>query len=142
MSATKDVLSVLIKESVQSKFEDGINAIIEEKYKKHVKEEDEEEDMDDSDDDEDEDSDEDEDDSDDSDEELEESMKVEYLEKGAYTHGSKVKKTETTTINRHADLVKMANTGKYEWFLVTKKDGTEIEYNVDFEGKKPVLVEM
>ncbi len=138
MNEAQQILSVLIKESVQTKFEQKIDAVIEEKYsaKKDVKEQDEdenEENIEESDDD-----DEDDDEDDDDDEELKESMSVEYLEVGA----KKGKKTEKTTISRHADLVKMANTGKYEWFMVTKKDGTEVEYTVDFEGKKPVLVEM
>lgn len=135
MSATKDVLSVLIKESVQSKFEDGINAIIEEKYKKHVKEEDEEEDVDDDKDSDDSDDDDDDSDEDDEDEDLEESMKVEYVEKGK-------KGTKTTTIQKHSELVKMAKTGNYEWFMVTKKNGDEVEYTIDWDGKTPSLVEM
>ena len=113
----KELLEVLIKESVKTKFESKIDTIIEEKYKNHVKEEDEEdEDMDDTDDDDSED-----DDEDDSDEEdLKESMSVEYVEKGK-------KGTKTTTIKNHSELVKMAKTGNYEWFMVTKKNGEEVE---------------
>jgi Skp family chaperone for outer membrane proteins len=135
----KELLEVLIKESVKTKFESKIDTIIEEKYKKHVKEEDEEdedmddEDEDDSDDDEDDDEDSDEDDSDE--EDLKESMSVEYVEKGK-------KGTKTTTIKNHSELVKMAKTGNYEWFMVTKKNGEEVEYTIDWDGKTPSLVEM
>ncbi|WGH49719.1 hypothetical protein [Alishewanella phage vB_AspM_Slickus01] len=161
LAENKEIMAILIKEAVKEKFDKGIDDKIEEKYSKKskMKESDEEEDEDedkeklaeseddeDEDDEDEDDEDEDEDDEDededdedeDEDEKVNEAFSVEFAKKDH----KKGDKAGTTKIKSHAELVKMANTGEYSWFMVTKSNGDETEYTVDFEGKRPKLVEM
>lgn len=129
---SKEALSVSIKSATKEIFEAKINDKIDEKYNKKEKMKEEEGDESDKDEELEEEEDGDDDDSDDSDEdeELEESMKVVAVRSG------NTKKKDEFQINRLGDLKQHAK--KYDWIMVTKKNGEEIEYSVE-NGK---LVEM
>lgn len=72
--------------------------------------------------------DEDEDDEDEDDEPLEEGLKV----VGVKT--AKGSKAEDLEVKDMRELTKLAKTGTYGWFMVTKKNGDEDEYTVE-KGK-------
>lgn len=65
---------------------------------------------------------------------ISESMKVVATKSGSRNND----KPEQMTIKRHQELVRLAKSGKYEYFTVEKKDGTMVEYSV--ENRK--LIEM
>jgi hypothetical protein len=69
---------------------------------------------------------------------LKESMTVDAMPANSRGRG----KTVTHNISRMSDLVKLANSGKYEYFTVSKRNGEEEEYHVDFSRGKPKLVKM
>lgn len=74
----------------------------------------------------------------DEDESITEAMKVQAMKVG----GRSRRDVEEIRINRHADLLKLAKSKKYEHFLVTKSNGEELEYHVDYTNNRPELVEM
>lgn len=124
-----------LKSDIFAKTKQIFESTINEACSSKMKEEEEEEGMDD-----DESEDMDDDESEDKDEPMEEAMKV--VATKVPTKGQSRQESEDLTINRYQDLVKLANSGKYEYFMVTKNNGDETEYHVDFNGKTPKLVEM
>lgn len=127
----KEAMKIQITEKTKQVFESAITESMSSKMKKESDIED-VENSDDKDDDDDED--------DDDDDTVEEAMKVvatKLRKKGESKYSN-----EEHTINRYQDLVNLAKTGDYEFFMVTKSNGDETEYHVDFNGKTPKLVEM
>lgn len=135
-----------IRSVIRSAIEEASKVAIEEKYgKKKMKEEEEETDSEEegvkeeseeeSDEEEDE-SDEEEDES--GEEEMEESQITEAIKVTASRVGGR-RGTDEFTINRLSDLKKLAKSRQYDYMMVVKKNGVEIEYTIDPQGN---LVEM
>jgi len=132
-----------IRSVIRSAIEEASKAAIEEKYgKKKMKEEEEETDSEEegvkeeTEEDSDEDSGEEEDES--GKEEMEESQITEAIKVTASRVGGR-KGTDEFTINRLSDLKKLAKSRQYDYMMVVKKNGDEIEYTIDPQGN---LVEM
>jgi len=111
----KDTVRTLVREA----FENHINGLIEEQEEKK-EEEKKTTDNDDNDD----------DDDDDDDETLSEALNIEVTDSS--------NKMKNMKVNSMRDIVKMAKTGQYHYFVVKKASGEEIEFSVE-NGK---LVEM
>lgn len=137
-----EALKVQIKSSVNEAFErflsddqvaEGKGKKMDEKYDDKEKEKMEEE----------EESEDDDKEKGDEDEEDDSKSVTEAMSVTAAAKGSRGKDgISTLQISRLGDLVKLANSGKYEYFTVEKKNGDIVEYHVDYSGGRPKLVEM
>lgn len=128
-----------IRSVIRSAIEEASKVAIEEKYgKKKMKEEEEETDSEEEGvkEESEEESDEEEDESDE--EEMEESQITEAIKVTASRVGGR-RGTDEFTINRLSDLKKLAKSRQYDYMMVVKKNGVEIEYTIDPQGN---LVEM
>lgn len=132
-----------IRSVIRAAIEEASKVAIEEKYgKKKIKEEEEETDSEEegvkeeSEEDSDEESGEEEDES--GEEEMEESQITEAIKVTASRVGGR-KGVDEFTINRLSDLKKLAKSRQYDYMMVVKKNGVEIEYTIDPQGN---LVEM
>lgn len=119
----KDVIQTIVKEAFENKIAELTEAKKEAQMEEEEKEKEENE--------EDEsDEDENEEDEEESETGLTESFDVEVTDNS--------RKTKSMKVNSMRDIVKMAKTGQYEYFIVKKRSGEEIEFSVE-NGK---LVEM
>lgn len=142
MSNLDEDMKTAIRERVKDTIQEAVEQVEEKKYKDKKKQE-----ADHSDDEDSEEVDEDkkkksesEDDSDeeDSEEDEEDDSQVdESLSVTAMRSGSR--KKEQMNVTNIRELNRMASTGDYEYFTVTKPNGDEVEYHVDMNNK---LVEM
>ena len=109
-----------IKEEVKNIFSENITKMIIEKKCDEADEKDDEDKKDG-------------DDEDDGDDQLDEAWKV-----LAYSHATK--KAENITVQNIRDLNRMAKTGTYDYFTVTRPNGQEEEYSVDERTRKLILM--
>ena len=103
-------LKSTIKEQVKTIFSEKISGIVESTEELTVESEEEE-----------------------GDEELTEAWKVVAM-------GKNTKKAEDITVNNIRDLNRLAKTGMYDYFTVTKPNGEEEEYSVDERTRKLILM--
>lgn len=117
-----------IREEIRSRIDEAAKVAVNEKYKKDVKEEDEEEQEEEGE----------EEEQEEEEEEVSESDLNEAFDVTASRVGGR-KGTDDFQINRMSDLKKLAKSRQYDYFMVTKKNGDEVEFSVDPQGN---LVEM